>query len=141
MADVPLSIAAMLGGGRPSGAKLDLWKFDASRFRINHILTPDHEPLLHNHPWEFCWGLILNGGYTHEFFELGSDKQPGPTQHKTFKSGDVNFMHNNMYHRIVDLQPNTYTLFFWGPNVGKDNTLRYWKNGKAIPWSELSDDS
>lgn len=130
----------MLGGGRPTGAVLDLWKFDSSRFRINHIKTPDLAlPYCHNHPWEFCWGMVLSGGYTHEFFDLGEDKQPGPLQTETFRSGGpINFMLNRRFHRIIELEPDTYTLFFWGPDVGRGKGLLYFVPGRGVvPWAEL----
>ncbi len=140
MADAPLPIAAIAGGERPTGAILDLWKFDSSRFRINHIKTPDTAlPYCHNHPWEFCWGMVLNGGYTHEFFDLGPDKQPGPMQTATFRSGGpVNFMLHSRYHRIVELEPDTYTLFFWGPDVPRKR-LEYWVPGRgSVTWADMS---
>ncbi len=137
MADVP-PIAAMAGGTRPTGAVLDLWKFDASRFRINHLLEPDlKHPWCHNHPWDFCWGLILNGGYTHEYHDV-EDGAATELRQQSFKPGDVNFMLNNRYHRIVSLEPNTYTLFFWGPDNDRGAGLKYWINGRgAVPWAKL----
>ena len=129
----PLPIAAIVGAERPTGAVLDLWKFDASRFRVNHIKAPDTKlPWCHNHPWEFCWGLILNGGYTHEYHD-----GDGVCKTATFRPGDVNFMLHSRYHRILELEPDTYTLFFWGPDVPRKR-LEYWRDGVSVPWSELS---
>ena len=128
----------MLGAVRPTGAAIDLWKFDASRFRINHIKSADTDlPYCHNHPWEFCWGLILNGGYTHECFDV-ADGKAGPARSETYAPGQVNFMLHSKYHRILEVQPDTYTLFFWGPDRDRGKGLRYWVPGRgSVPWADL----
>ena len=113
-------------GNRLGVDVLRTWSFDATQMRINRVLGAD-APHLHNHPFEWCWGLILNGGYEHEFFELDADGKPGPTRAKAFGPGDVNFMPHRLFHRIVRAEPETYTLFFRGPAVeGARNFPTYW---------------
>jgi hypothetical protein len=104
---------------------LDTWLFDASRLRINKIKAPD-APWLHNHPWEFCWTLILNGGYTHEYATLQPDGSLSERAFRAFRPGDVNFMPHSLFHRIDSVLPDTYTMIFWGPDTPGAKHVLYW---------------
>jgi predicted metal-dependent enzyme (double-stranded beta helix superfamily) len=121
-----MSIALNRIGNRLGVDVLRTWSFDATRMRVNQVLGTD-APLLHNHPFEWCWGLILNGGYTHEFFELSADGVPGPTQTKSFAPGDINFMPSRLFHRIAHAEPETFSLFFYGPDTpGAERHPLFW---------------
>jgi|GEM_PF-4088448 len=85
------------------------------RFSVNRILAPDG-PIFHQHPYEFCWSLIVNGGYTHEFFYPGPNGEQ-VVDTRTFKVGDINFMPRPLHHRIAHVLPDTYTLFYKGPDL------------------------
>ena len=111
-------------GGRLGIDVLDVYAFDASQLRLNKIKVPD-APWLHNHPWEFCWSLILHGGYTHEFAYLQPDGSLSPHERRAFRPGDINFMPNSLFHRIDEVLPETYTQIFWGPDTGIKHVL-YW---------------
>ncbi len=111
---------------------LTTYYWTANRFSLNHLKQPDG-PLLHCHPWEFCWSLILNGGYTHEFAYLQPDGTLGPIQVRAFRPGDVNFMTHALFHRIADVEPDTYTQIFWGPDVdGVPQLPGYWVDGQVL---------
>lgn len=112
-------------GGRLGVDVLDVYTFDADRLRLNKIKAPD-APWLHNHPWEFCWSLILNGGYTHEYAYLQPDGSLSERQFRTFRPGDVNFMPNSLFHRIHEVEPETYTQIFWGPDMPDVKHVLYW---------------
>lgn len=118
-------ITRVASGGRMGVDVLDVYMFDAARFRLNKIKAPDIAPWLHNHPYEFCWSLILNGGYTHEFAVIQADGTLGPREMKTFRSGDVNFMPHSTFHRIDSVEPETYTQIFFGPDKG-GRVIKYW---------------
>lgn len=118
-------IAKLKTGGRMGADVLDVYAFDAARFRLNKIKAPDIEEWLHNHPYEFCWSLILNGGYTHEFATLQPDGSLGPRALRSFRPGDVNFMPNGLFHRIQAVEPDTYTQIFFGPDT-RGRLIKYW---------------
>jgi len=103
-------------------------------FRLNRLLVPDG-PLLHSHPYAWCTGWILSGGYTHEFFELDDNGQPGPTRVETFRPGELNHMPAKVFHRVVAVEPGTWTAFRYGPPQGK---RQYWVPGKgAVDWEKI----
>lgn len=72
--------------------------------RIHRILSPDRTPFLHNHPFHFV-SVILWGGYL-EKTELGL------VNHSV---GSIIYRSPNEFHRIMEVKPNTVTLFTtWG---------------------------
>lgn len=73
--------------------------------RIHHILTPDTTPFFHNHPFRYV-SVILSGGYTEQVL----DGDAIVTKHH--QRFGIILRSNRTYHRIVDIQPNTKTLFF-----------------------------
>lgn len=96
---------------------LDVVKFGAENLQINCILAPDG-PIFHAHPGVWTWGLILSGGYTHEFYYVKEDGSPdGPPRRESFGPGDVNFMPHTIRHRIDSVLPHTVTLFMQGPGA------------------------
>ena len=102
---------------------------DRLEWSVNHLIQPDGE-LLHSHAYEFVESLIMGGGYTHEFFLLGQDGAPGELQRASFRAGDTNFMPGNMFHRIVDVRPGTWTFMCYGPPIARRR--EYWVPGKGI---------
>ena len=72
---------------------------------IHRILSAD-ENMLHDHPWDFE-SIILSGGYL-EQTESGTERhKKGDRFHR--KAADL--------HRIVSVQPDTWTLVITGPVV------------------------
>jgi hypothetical protein len=135
-----MSDAGIVGpamGNRGSAYILDSFRLDASRFTVNAFRNPDPPELPHhNHRWEWCWSIILAGGYTHEFFHV-TDGVAGPVSLRTFREGDVNFMPRSLYHKIVALEPNTYTFLCSGPTI-PGHGFEYWVPGRgSVPWNEL----
>ncbi len=107
----------------------------AEGWSVNRILAPDG-PLLHSHPYAYCESLILAGGYTHEFFLLGEDGAPGPTQLASFGPDDTNWMPGNCFHRIMDVEPGTVTWLCYGPEL--ERQLQYWVPGRGVvPFQEV----
>lgn len=130
-------ITVSRGAGRGGVEILDSFRLDASRFTVNQFKNPDPAELPHhNHRWEWCWSIILQGGYTHEFFYV-RDGIATPTERKTFRVGDINFMPFELYHKIVELEPNTFTMLCAGPRR-PGHGFEYWVDGKSIPWNEYA---
>ena len=121
--------------GQPWG---EAWRVNVpgARHFVNHLTAPDAQ-WLHRHPYEFCYGKILSGGYTHEYFDLGPDGVPGPRKTQAFRPGDVNFMLHNRFHRIAAVEPNTYSEFLCGPQVQGRMFLEFWTEWGVLTQSEL----
>jgi len=77
---------------------------------LHHILRPDSDERLHNHPWRWAFSLILAGGYVEE--RLDSIDQVRST---TLRVGRLNKIGSNTYHRISALvADDVWTLFVHG---------------------------
>jgi len=85
---------------------------------IHKIHRADADPHMHNHPWATARFLILNGGYTEE-----REIPPivpgacGGLQITQYRPGDVNYINANDYHRVVDVEPETWTLGIVGDRI------------------------
>lgn len=82
--------------------------------RLHNILQDDEGREPHNHPFDFT-SLILRGGYR-EMVRIGSD----PTgAHRYFvqrlRRGDLVQRRAEDTHRLIRVQPNTWTLVITGP--------------------------
>lgn len=74
---------------------------------LNQILTPDHDPYPHNHPWKRCYSLKLSGAYIERIY-----RGPGLIFEHWRVPGRWSRVPN--IHRIeelIDGQP-CWTLFF-----------------------------
>ena len=84
-------------------------RFLGHRLMLHHIHQPDRDEHPHDHPWETAYGFILNGGYG----EVRQDVATSPQAHVYFE-GDINRLETGIFHRIVHVLPNTWTLFLAG---------------------------
>jgi hypothetical protein len=89
------------------------------RVFLHRIHRPDKDRDPHNHPWPRAFAFVLRGGYLERITELDGlvrrtttnsvgdyDEQAKPWSTEAFRPG--------RYHRIVDVLPGTWTLFFAG---------------------------
>lgn len=96
--------------------------------RIHHIMRPDGDRHLHDHPWN-ARTIILQGWYLEEV-----PKAEGRRQFRSRVTGSTARLLFGEYHRIDLLPPEgTWTLFItwryrgtWGFDV----------DGKKVPWRE-----
>lgn len=92
--------------------------------RIHHIVSPDWDRDMHDHPWDFV-SVILSGGYIEErptpsfhkpqWLEDGSESRRGRYR----ASPSIALRHATDRHLISYVEPETWTLFVYGP-------LRQW---------------
>lgn len=75
---------------------------------VHQIYTPDGDRHMHNHPWAWLAAVVLAGGYTEE------RDSGGRRVTLTHAAGDLNMFRTDDYHRIVEVEPGTVTLFLCG---------------------------
>ncbi len=103
--------------------------------RIHHIATEDLDRHLHDHPWDFC-SVVLSGGYTEIRPRWAAPNFVGDREdvfEVRREIGSIAFRKATDRHRIISVEPNTYTLFITGPKV--QGWGFYTETGK-IPWRE-----
>lgn len=103
--------------------------------RSDMDLGKDNLGLLHNHPFNWSFGLILSGGYIEE--RLRPD---GTIYTKVVKPGHLNFISKKVYHRVdlLDEEKGAWTIFFTGSR--KNNTWEFWDRttNEFIPWQKVT---
>lgn len=111
-----------------SGADRKPWRFPLS-VRIHHIMLPDQDRDLHDHPWN-ARTIILRGWYVEQRamrFAAMFSHVPGPHFFKWLprQAGETTTLKFGEYHRITDVSHGgVWTLFItgkyrgaWGFNV------------------------
>lgn len=83
------------------------------RLMLHHIHRADNDRHLHNHPWALSHSFILHGGYTEE--RLTGDGHHFKDDFALYyEAGSMNTLTSRDFHRIVRVQPDTWTLFLAG---------------------------
>lgn len=111
-----------------------------SKFRLflHRIHTADPQKDEHCHPWLWAKSIILWGGYTEEVVHpqeyLGNGLYAIPLR-KLRQHGflSVNHITHDMYHKIIHVKPNTWTLFIGGK---KATSWGFLVNGKHVDYRE-----
>ncbi|MGY2158579.1 hypothetical protein [Pseudomonas tolaasii] len=118
-------------------------------FRIHHIMRPDEDRDLHDHPWN-ARTVILRGWYTEQRLlqaddpalqqlllsaanhGMPPDAAFQATEHIDRRAGDTARLNHGEYHRIDQISPGgVYTLFITSKWRGDWGFL---VNGVKVPW-------
>lgn len=101
------------------------WQVFTTRWlscRLHHIATADLDRHFHDHPWGFV-SLVLTGGY-HELRPVdvepcfGDDEgwELAEVAQRCWRgAGSLGLRRATDRHRVQEVLPDTYTLFFYGP--------------------------
>lgn len=94
---------------------LDRWGFETplGGIYLHHITAPDPGFDLHDHPWWFA-SLIVRGGYTEAVADV---REWDYYQGRSWRRWSVHSIRLGECHRIVDVDPGTWTLVLRGPRV------------------------
>lgn len=89
--------------------------------RVHHLATPDLDRHLHDHPWNFV-SVVLEGGYAESrpvavdpCFNGDAGAEDCWLTLRT--AGSLASRRATDRHRITNVLPGTYTLFFTGPKL------------------------
>ncbi|MGE1156879.1 hypothetical protein [Pseudomonas kitaguniensis] len=115
-------------------------------FRVHHIMRPDEDRDLHDHPWN-ARTVILRGWYTEERLDLATiadrltpgrpllllpDEEVYKLTTTTRNPGDTARLNHGEYHRIDELSPGgVFTLFITSKWRGDWGFL---VNGVKVQW-------
>lgn len=101
---------------------------------LHNIHRADLDDALHSHPWAWSQTMVLHGGYRQTVglvrgdgsLELGGEQWVAAGQSCRHPTGFV--------HRISEVLPDTWTLFFVGP---KTSSWGFYVDGRGmVPWRE-----
>lgn len=97
--------------GDPYITRTLLPRIGGLRPMLHRIHREDRDEHLHNHPWATAEFRILSGGYTEDRLV------DGKIVRSALMPGDVNRLTASTFHRVVDVEPNTWTLGLVGERV------------------------
>lgn len=67
---------------------------------------------VHDHPWDMAFSQVLHGGYIQQVnAEPVKEKQPVKLVQQHLQTGDSNTIAGTRFHKIIDVQAETWTLF------------------------------
>lgn len=81
---------------------------------LHRFIRNDSDRHLHNHPWH-ALSVILTGGYR----EIVALKGYRNWDIVDYKRGNFNLIKADKTHRILQVEPNTWTLMLVSPRTGK----------------------
>lgn len=108
----------------PSGSKRAWWREMLPSMRVHHIMRPDDDRHLHDHPWN-ARTFILEGHYVEE-------REGGKIAVRL--SGTTARIRHGEYHRITQVSRNgVWTLFVTWKYRG---TWGFKVDGRKVPWKD-----
>lgn len=102
--------------------------------RSDMDLGSDGQGLLHNHPFEWSFSIVISGGYIEE-----RRQSDGTVKKKFVKPWSLNFLSKKDYHRVDLLDVDgAWTIFFTGSR--KNNSWEFWDRAtdRKIPWKSVT---
>jgi hypothetical protein len=78
---------------------------------LHRFVTSDDERKPHNHPWPLACSLILAGSYTEEVVTSLDPIEGWYCKYKPFSFAKLNIITASKFHRIINPEPETWTLF------------------------------
>ena len=89
----------------------------------------DGDRWLHDHPWQYAFGLPLLGGYVEERLTCFDSDQGLRTHRRVVLPGHINVLHHRDFHRIIHVYPETWTLFIGYNRMKEWGFIREVHNG------------
>lgn len=106
----------LLGG---DGAKRAPWLLGrCTRNVFVHWIRASDGPLLHSHPYEWCWSLILAGRYR-EWRQYSNRLAPHALWEHAYGAFSINTIEASVFHTIQLVSPFVVSLFVTGPKHGR----------------------
>lgn len=84
---------------------------------LHHFVRGDAEPWLHDHRWKWSIAIVLRGSYVEERWSYLCPAAGLVTSRRRVRM--FNLIRPKDFHRIVSVEPNTWTLFIHAPRSNK----------------------
>ena len=100
---------------------------------LHHIHRQDYDESLHSHPWEWSQTTVLHGGDRQIVGKVSGDLLAVDGE-SWVRRGSSCLMKDGFVHRIVEVLPDTWTLFAVGP---KTASWGFFVSGRGmVPWRD-----
>lgn len=85
-------------------------------FYLHRFISADGDRDVHNHPWRLSAALVLAGGYREErVTQITPDGWH--SKERDLYLPKINIITGSRFHRIMETQPETWTLFMHGKRI------------------------
>lgn len=84
---------------------------------LHRFRAGDGDRHLHDHPWRWSFSIVLCGGYRELRLRWFDPARGLVRTLRRLRPGSVNIIGPTAFHQIIDVEPETWTLFFLGPRV------------------------
>lgn len=128
-------------GDRPYTTRYTVRKTAAGSVYLQNIHREDLDPAPHNHPWTFMCATVLHGGYR-QWRGVAPDPRPEMPhwewlenyEPQIVRPGASYTLGERDFHRIVAVEPDTWTLIVVGPK--RDEWGFFVEGHGFVPWRE-----
>lgn len=129
----------LMQGGKPyltrwplcggDGEKRAPWPLGRSTRNVFlHWIRASDGPAVHNHPYAWCWSLLLWGRYLET---RATALTPGFVEERVVGAGQVNRISSDVFHTLRLVTPSVWSIFCTGPKHGLG--WGFLVNGEFIP--------
>lgn len=84
---------------------------------LHRFVASDDDRFVHDHPWGWAVSLILTGGYTEERMSHMHLTEGWRLQLRRMFPLRLNIIRGSDFHRVVNPEIDTWTLFIHGPQI------------------------
>lgn len=82
---------------------------------LHRFVARDADEWVHDHPWSWAVAIVLTGGYTEERLKWFDPNIGWHSILRQIRPLRPNIIRGRDFHRILECQPETWTLFIHGP--------------------------
>lgn len=94
---------------------------------LHRFVARDADEWVHDHPWSWAIAIVLTGRYREERLKAFSPNFGWISRWRRMGGfRRINIIRGSDFHRIVDCEPNTWTLFIYGPRIKVDGREKGW---------------
>ena len=97
--------------GKPYIDRFHVFGWGPLRVYLHQYHAPDGDREVHDHPWLWCLGIPLVGGYNEERLRWVCAMRGVVTKMRRIRPWRWNVMGINSAHRVAEYLPGTWTLF------------------------------
>ena len=94
---------------------------------LHRFLASDGDREVHDHPWRWSFAWVLTGGYREERMRHLDPERGWASDLRSIRAGRINALGARSFHRVLEPQPETWTVFVHGPRIKR------WGFLEAVP--------
>ena len=103
--------------GRPYLERYYVGRLLGATVFLHRFVASDGDREVHDHPWRWSFAWVLTGGYREERLRHLDPEQGWVSVLRRVGAGRINVLRASSFHRVLDPEPETWTLFVHGARI------------------------